>query len=293
MTPSAIVGQQADPTRQPSLFATMIVGQWLWARTAERACRPLDLADIRPWDASEDFARLDSELRTWEQSLAPRFVFSAFTLRAMRTQHLDLGFLSISLLLRLSHIVLRRAYLPWMTASYTDGFSDNSPPGYWRRMALEMVQNCVSLHELIETGLAVRPVKNGYPAVFIFGVYMCGDIACHLVRWPQLHPTHAPSAPAMLETAMHILEALEEPWPLATRWRTTLQQLVSSTPPRSTFDAALRSGVTPTEQTQIEDTSSVHIGTAQAQSRKSAHLHVAAVLILQHCHCSWASQAIL
>jgi hypothetical protein len=63
----------------------------------------------------------------------------------------------------------------------------------------------------------------------IFGVYMCGDIAYFLSRWPNLCPQHSAKAPAMLQTSLQTLIQLEEAWPLAHRWRVTLQGLVAST----------------------------------------------------------------
>ena len=85
---------RADFTHYPepnrSLFASMIVGQSLWARTAELSCRVVDLATSRPWQSDGDFALLDHELQTWEMNLPSRHAFSPFTLKVMRSQHLDL-----------------------------------------------------------------------------------------------------------------------------------------------------------------------------------------------------------
>ncbi len=75
------------------------------------------------------------------------------------------------MLLRLSHIVFRRAYLPWMASAIDDTSvvpSDpDTPPGFWENMALQMVENCIRLHEIIETGLATRSPMDGFPAVFV------------------------------------------------------------------------------------------------------------------------------
>ena len=56
---------------------------------------------------------------------------------------------------------------------------------------------------------------------------MCGDVAYYLHHWPALCPKHAASAPAVLQSSLEILGQLEEAWPLATRWKVTLQQLVA------------------------------------------------------------------
>ncbi|ORY23118.1 fungal-specific transcription factor domain-domain-containing protein [Naematelia encephala] len=220
-----------------SLFATMIIGQWLWARVAEQACAPI--AGAHPWEPNSEYKTLSAELDEWEKQIPSRQVFSAFTLRAMKGQNLDLGFISISMLLRLSHIVLRRAFLPCMAAAiYPDGLvsrDPGSPAGFWEKMALIMVENCISLFEQTEISLNQRTPMDGFPAVFIFGVYMVGDIAYFLYRWPKLCPIHASSAPRMLQRALTTLSLLEEAWPLATRWRVTLEQLVASTAASSSF----------------------------------------------------------
>ncbi|OCF32248.1 hypothetical protein I316_06163 [Kwoniella heveanensis BCC8398] len=227
-----------------SIFASMIIGQWLWARTAEQASGLMDPHDVRPWDENEQFWQLDRELQLWEMNLPARHTFNAFTLRVMKGQHLDLAFLSISMLLRLSHIVLRRAYLPWMASAVDESSSPpldpDTPPNFWEGMALHMVQNCINLHQITQTGVATRSMEDGFPAVFIFGVYMCGDIAYYLNRWPKLCPKHAHHAPEMLNSSLQLLEQLEAVWPLATRWRTTLARLVHASPTETTFRHAAR-----------------------------------------------------
>ncbi|WWD01408.1 hypothetical protein V866_008352 [Kwoniella sp. B9012] len=251
-----------------SLFATMIIGQWLWARAAEHASSMVNPRNVRPWDENENFWKLNRELELWELNLPPRQTFSPFTVRVLKGQHLDLvscdpfsaklivqGFLSIPMLLRLSHIVLRRAYLPWMAnavdQSSTKVIDSDAPPNFWQGMALHMVQNCINLHQTIQTGLATRSMRGGFPAVFIFAVYMCGDIAYYLNRWPKLCPKHAHHAPAILQSALELLEQLEEAWPLATRWRSTLAQLVQTSNLDISFGNAARASRYADEETGI------------------------------------------
>ena len=83
-------GVVTAPYGQPSLFATMIVGQWYWARTAELAAAVTDPVRERPWETESDFYRIDRDMQAWEASLPARHKFSAFTLRAMKGQDLDL-----------------------------------------------------------------------------------------------------------------------------------------------------------------------------------------------------------
>ncbi|WVW83104.1 hypothetical protein I302_105122 [Kwoniella bestiolae CBS 10118] len=248
---SALPGSLADRSSldyatEPhrSLFATMIIGQWLWARTAEHASGMLNPRRVRPWNETESFWKLNRELELWELNLPARQTFSPFT-----------GFLSIPMLLRLSHIVLRRAYLPWMAnavdESSTKIIDSEAPPNFWQGMALHMVQNCINLHQVIQTGLATRSMKGGFPAVFIFGVYMCGDIAYYLNRWPKLCPKHAHHAPTMLQSALEVLEQLEEAWPLASRWRSMLAQLVQSTNLDISFGNAARASRNADKETGI------------------------------------------
>ncbi|WWD10154.1 hypothetical protein V865_008288 [Kwoniella europaea PYCC6329] len=177
-----------------SLFATMIIGQWLWARAAEHASSMVNPRNVRPWDENENFWKLNRELELWELNLPPRQTFSPFTVRVLKGQHLDLT---------------------------------------------------------IQTGLATRSMRGGFPAVFIFAVYMCGDIAYYLNRWPKLCPKHAHHAPAILQSALELLEQLEEAWPLATRWRSTLAQLVQTSNLDISFGNAARASRYADEETGI------------------------------------------
>jgi hypothetical protein len=115
------------------------------------------------------------------------------------------------------------------------GGTDPQAP-YWADMALQMFQNAFALHDLLEQMIANRNTTDGFPAVFvsagrvcadeIFALYMCGDIAHSLSRWPMLNPSNVHRSGPMLQASIRVLEQLEDVWPLATHWRVTLTQLV-------------------------------------------------------------------
>jgi hypothetical protein len=157
-----------------SIMGTMIIGQWLWAKAAENACRPLSVSQ-HPWDPASDFSRLLRELDRWESLLPPRQTWNPFTLKVMRGQSMDLVStrhtpwdILYSNTFRgtcpLVHSIVSETSsydghiyrgsrtcrlgltCRWMAADiYPDGRTapgKDAPPGFWRDMAREMTENC-------------------------------------------------------------------------------------------------------------------------------------------------------
>jgi hypothetical protein len=64
-----------------------------------------------------------------------------------------------------------------------------APTGFWDQISNELFSNLDSLYEAIDTFFSLRSAEEGYPAMLVFCVYICGSLASCLWKWPQLCPS--------------------------------------------------------------------------------------------------------
>ncbi|GAA5908635.1 hypothetical protein JCM6882_003699 [Rhodosporidiobolus microsporus] len=208
-----------------SLFASMITAHYLFGKVASLACSSETAPSNQPWLPTSDFSRLAEELRLYEGTLPPRHVWNLQNLRGMRAKKLDLALLSSSHIVRLAHIVLARIYLPSIAAAVEGSLpNDSAPPGFWTGLAARMAQDARELIAQVELFFSFRAVSEGFPPIMVFGLFAAGDLASYALRWPQLCPDLAPFAGTMVQRSLDLLAQLQEAWPVASRWYTTLAQ---------------------------------------------------------------------
>lgn len=218
------------PTR--SLFATLIQAHNLWGTIARRACRTDGhLAGLirTPWVNSSEYMQLSQSLQEWEDNLPSRHRWSVWNLRGYKAESQDLAYLSVVMVLRLSSIVLRRIYLDDLIEAAQDDF-DQKKSGradFWQTMSYELFANVLELHEQIDAYFPLRSKEEGYPAILVFCVYVCGSLASYLWKWPNLCPHLAPGAEKMAIGSLNVLNSLQHAWPTARRWSLGLQHVAS------------------------------------------------------------------
>lgn len=242
--------QRPDAARSPHrcLFATMIQAHHLWGQVARRACR----ADLKaatanttataPWDAGSEYQLLTKELRTFESEMPERHRWSVWNLRVWQDEDLHLSYLAIVMVLRVANIVERRIYLDEILLSVNNQASADhgdemlisprttpvkqAPDGFWTSMANELFENVLELYEQIDAFFTLRTTpEEGFPAIVVFCVYICGSLASYLWRYPQLCPHVATRAEEMSLRCVQVLEDLHKAWPTSTRWNQGLQQI--------------------------------------------------------------------
>jgi hypothetical protein len=210
-----------------SLFATLIQAHNLWGQIARRAVsNDYSSASSKPWDTRSDYATLLVALSQWEEHLPSRHRWSIWNLRGFKNEDLDLAYLSITMVVRLSNIVLRRNFLE--TIIYGPR-NDGSPNGFWMNMSTELFQNVLGLNEQIVAFFSLRSREQGYPAMIVFCVYVCGSLGNHLWKHPEICPNLATHAEDIVSKSLEVLIDLQHAWPLARRWRKALQQTASKT----------------------------------------------------------------
>lgn len=95
-----------------SLFATLLQAHSLWGSVARKAWR----ADFcsegpPPWDQSSTYAAMCRTLTEWERDTPASHRWSAWNMRGHSAEQVHAAYLSVVMVTRLSHIVIRRIYL--------------------------------------------------------------------------------------------------------------------------------------------------------------------------------------
>ncbi|KAH9884381.1 hypothetical protein F4778DRAFT_565068 [Xylariomycetidae sp. FL2044] len=226
-TPPAIRNPELTSLPDRSLFATLLQTHNLWGQVAR-----LVSADAVQLSSNfgaritvTDYRRLSKALVDLENALPAQHSWSIWNLRGFIVEGLDLAYLSATMVLRLSNIILRRSYLHDILGARHQhgGHPDHPPPGEdaWSPIAEVLFDNMLALDEQISAFFDNRSPDRGYqgyPAIIVFCVYVCGSLANHLYQQPQLCPRVAPHAVRVLKSSVRGLGDLQGAWPLARRW---------------------------------------------------------------------------
>lgn len=98
------------------------------------------------------------------------------------------------------------------------GDSSSPQAKFWGNMSYELFSNVLGLYEQIDAFFTHRSSdEDGFPAMIVFCVYICGSLASYLWKWPQICPYYAQEAEGVLHRSLEILETLQYAWPLAMR----------------------------------------------------------------------------
>ncbi|CAH0038971.1 unnamed protein product [Clonostachys solani] len=248
-TPPALTDPNLVYSSSRCLFATLIQVHGLWGSVARRARRSDQvMSRLPPWDNQSEFQKRTIEMHNWEATLPAKHAFSVANLRGWKGESLHLAYLSVTMVLRLSNIVIRRIYLEDMLAelSPSDGNQPlepetptmgnandgrrsslgssplskraqhymaptfgGSPPGFWGSTSDTLFENVWGLHEQIDAYFNMRSPSEGFPQILVFCVYMCSSLSSHLMRYPALCPRIAANGLAE-KMAERSLEVLTE-----------------------------------------------------------------------------------
>lgn len=216
-----------SPSR--SLFAALIQAHNLWGQIARGAVTSSDRCgndSPEPWRDGSDYQRLRISLDTFEKYLPSRHKWSIWNFRGYKAEGLDLAYLSVVMVIRLSNIILRRSFIENIISKEND---DAAPEGFWITMSSELFENVLALHEQIDAFFSLRAQDQGFPAMIVFCVYVCGSLANHLWKRPEICPHHATGMQEIVHKSLKILSDLQHPWQLARKWKTALEQRAAHT----------------------------------------------------------------
>ncbi|EXJ93805.1 hypothetical protein A1O1_02198 [Capronia coronata CBS 617.96] len=264
-TPPAIQHPELTQSSTRSLFATLIQSHNIWGQVArrvasnERPSLPQNPMYTGPdiQTRKQDYLRLSSTLQDFERSLPLRHSWSVWNFRGFKTQRLELAYLSVVMMIKLSNIVLRRSYLQEILADSDDDNNDSSGSGgqsgtttrpratLEAQIIAEMFENMITLHEQIDAFFSLSSPDQGFPAFIVFCIYICGSLANHLLQRPLKIPaSDTDRARAILEKSTEELGNLQGAWPMARCWSEALdkaKQLQATVSTPNTFDVAVES----------------------------------------------------
>lgn len=240
-TPPAIDQPRLTNSPSRSLFATLIQAHNLWGQVARRIAsnEGIQRQEQAPPTSSSivntsDHVRLCKDVLNFEKALPPQHRWSIWNLRGFKAEGLDLAYLSIVMILKLSNIILRRRHLQEATddgVQTPDGTlheRDGSGSEVRQRMLKELFDNMLVLHEQIEAFISLRSPDQGFPVLILFCVYICGSLANSLARRPHLCSSIAPHAPQILAKSIVVLGDLQDAWPMARCWSDALNKACES-----------------------------------------------------------------
>lgn len=236
-TRSAMLEPKSVFVADRSLFASLIQAHSLWGRVARRAHKPETThanGMLPPWNDESEFKILVGALNEWEAKLPPRHRWSVWNLRGWKAESLDLAYLAVVMVLRMSNIVARRIYLDDIITALT---SEDSPANgaagettaskdFWLALSHQLFANVLELYEQIDAYFAMRAKDEG-AAILVFCVYICGSLSSYLRNYPQLCTHLASEAAQMAVRCLEILSELQHAWPTAIRWQQGLRQVAT------------------------------------------------------------------
>ncbi|KAJ5331902.1 hypothetical protein N7476_001685 [Penicillium atrosanguineum] len=221
-----------------SLFATLLQTHNLWGQVARVVGTDTgqDLLHEEVRLSREEYARLLTALDDFERNTPAHHSWSIWNLRGFKAKGLDLAYLSAVMMLRLSHIVLRRKFLHDRSKSET-GDRNLQTRHYVTSLGsvtTDLFENMILLHEQIDAFFNFRSPDQGFPALIVFCVYVCGSLANHLNQNPHICPRNSPRAEEILRKSLVGLGELQHAWPLARRWNKALCRASAKAPDRVT-----------------------------------------------------------
>ncbi|KAK8067913.1 hypothetical protein PG996_007025 [Apiospora saccharicola] len=226
-TPPADLDPTLTTLGSRSLFATLIQTHHIWGTVARRAVA--NEKSSHPGDTDSDYAKIRSQLADFEQNLPRNHPFDEILLPGYRQKNEDLAYLSACATLRLSNIVLRKAYLGDMIRSLK---GPHSVPAVHilRIIANELFDNVFELFKQIKAQFddGDRPLEEMVGSqMAAFCVYSCGLLVSYLVKFPGLYHPPEPiktqqgkilTPRDMYDYIIGILEEAQAIWPLASSW---------------------------------------------------------------------------
>jgi hypothetical protein len=220
-TPPALANPSLVDSPRRSLFATLIQSHSLWGQVARRACRPENAA-LGP---NAEYISMAAMLKRFEDQLPVQQKWSVWSLKVWKDLGFELAYLSVVMMIRLGNILMRRMYLENIKASILqDSTERDGPSDFWKPVSEELFSNVVELYQQIEASFRMRSQTEGYPAILVFPIYVCGSLALNLWQCPRLCSRLADKAADMLTRCLQVIEDLQHAWPMARRWQEGLQQ---------------------------------------------------------------------
>ncbi|KAG5984452.1 hypothetical protein E4U55_004796 [Claviceps digitariae] len=221
-TPPAINNPKLirDPGR--SLFATLMQVHGWWSLVGRRAVRYSK--SPRPWDPASEFSQTARKLREWEQDLPHEHVWSTFLLKGYKAESQELAYLCVTMMTRLSNIVLRR---PYLVDIINPDENDTAKQAFFQSMSDEIFANVRYLYEQIDAQFTNRsPDESVGAQIATFCVYTCGLFSTYLCRYPNICNDKAlvRDSPVMLQRTIGILKECQQVWPFAGRWVDALER---------------------------------------------------------------------
>lgn len=272
-TPPAIKHEELTKSPSRSLFATLIQSHNIWGQIARRVAHN-EAADQQDSAGQakasmvlgkEEYLRLSALLKDFEENLPQRHQWSVWNLRGFRAQRLDLAYLSVVMMIRLSTIILRRSHVlgsfkttttgstitasPMMAHARVHGSRSSAVEHETTSVTDELFHNMVILYDQIDAYFSIRSPNEGFPAFVVFCIYICGSLANHLQKSDKVFFTvenaHA-RATKILESSTKLLSDVQDSWPMARRWSDALlrayqKQVMTSTTTPTTATAAVGS----------------------------------------------------
>ena len=181
----------SPPTR--CMFGILVQAYARWGKIARTAClNHPDFGVQDPSDPGSAFCAIIRDLKRFEAALpGQRYTFSEEALGSWKREGLHLAYLSITMTLRLSNIVIRRMYLHEMNNALLDSeeVSKNARV-FWEDTVHGLYREVVELYRQIGAFVKLRVEKlvEGQPQVLPFCVYVCGSLASYLWKYPRLAP---------------------------------------------------------------------------------------------------------
>jgi hypothetical protein len=221
-TPPAMKDSSLINLPSRSFFAILLQTHNLWGKVARLVSADAGVASSRSElrISGAEYAQLSRELIEFEGSLPVQYRWSDWNLRGFRVEGLDLAYFSAVMVLGLSNIILRRSYLHDILVNPRQSNTVEEPAlaESWPKVADELFEAMLKLNEQIRAFFEYRSVDQGYPALIVFSVYVCGSLANHLRLQPKVCTRLAPQAVDILQHSIKGLSELQSAWPLARRW---------------------------------------------------------------------------
>ncbi|OAA47057.1 Zinc transcription factor [Metarhizium rileyi] len=221
-TPSATENPKLLRDCNRSLFATLMQIHSWWGLVGRRAVGYSK--SPCPWDPTSEFSRTARKLREWEQDLPHEHGWSTSLLRRYKTESQELAYLCVTMMTRLSNIVLRR---PYLIDIIRPDRKDITKQAFFVSMSNEIFTNVRCLYEQIDAQFTNRSPNESVGAqIAAFCVYSCGLFSTYLCKYPNICQDKAlvRDGPTMLQRTINILKECREVWPLAARWVEALEK---------------------------------------------------------------------